>query len=240
MSEIRQVRNEEDEIETNNKEQIKFTEREDSYSDFLEKMHSGYLYNPMNAEILEHQLKYLDEVQEYNQLKHSDLEGRFTKLKSMFAEIGDGSYIEIPFNSNFGARHCHFGKSVYANYNLSLVDDSHIYVGDYTMFGPNVTLATAAHPINPDLRRGLNLQFNREIHIGKNCWLGAGTIVLPGVSIGDNSVIGAGSVVTSDIPADVVAFGSPCRVYRKISDRDREYYYKDLAIPKHFFDLIEE
>ena len=211
----------------------------ETLEDFYKKMHSGHLYDPMNDEILNVQLKYLDDVQEYNRLKHSDLEGRWKKLKSMFAEIGEGSYIEIQFNSNFGARHCYFGKCVYANYNLSLVDDTEIHVGDYTMFGPGVVLATAGHPINPEMREGLNLQFNRPIHIGRNCWLGAGVIVLPGVTIGDNTVIGAGSVVSKDIPANVVAVGSPCKVMREISERDREYYYKDLAIPKSFFELVK-
>ena len=106
------------------------------------------------------------------------------------------------------------------------MDDTHIYVGDYTMFGPNVTLATAGHPVLPELREKL-YQFNLPIHIGRNCWLGAGVIVLPGVSIGDNSVIGAGSIVTKDIPSNVVALGNPCRVLRPISERDREYYTKD-------------
>lgn len=97
------------------------------------------------------------------------------------------------------------------------------------MIGPNVTLATAGHPILPELRvKGL--QFNMPVHIGKNCWLGAGVVVMPGVTIGDNSVIGAGSIVTKDIPANVVAVGNPCRVLRKIGEHDREYYYKDKKI----------
>lgn len=97
------------------------------------------------------------------------------------------------------------------------------------MFGPNVTVATAGHPIEPSLRKQA-LQFNVPVHIGNNVWIGAGCILLPGVSIGDNSVIGAGSIVTKDIPADVVAVGNPCRVLRPISQRDRIYYYKDRKI----------
>lgn len=205
---------------------------------FLEKMHSGHLYDPMSAEILQKQLGYLDEVQEYNRLRPSDLEGRARKLKEMFAEIGEGCYLEIPIHTNMGGRHCHLGRGVYANYNLSLVDDTHIYIGDYTMMGPNVVLATAGHPILPELREGLNLQYNRPIRIGRNCWLGAGVIVLPGVSIGDNTVVGAGSVVSRDLPADVVAVGSPCRVLRDISARDREFYFKDLRIAPAFFELL--
>jgi galactoside O-acetyltransferase len=110
-----------------------------------------------------------------------------------------------------------------------MVDDTHIYVGDCTMFGPNVTVATAGHPIDPELRAKA-YQYNMPVHIGKNCWLGAGVIVLPGVTIGDNTVIGAGSVVTKDIPSDVVAVGNPCKVFRPINERDKEYYFKDRKI----------
>ena len=112
---------------------------------------------------------------------------------------------------------------------MTLVDDTHIYIGDHTMIGPNVTIATAGHPICPALREKA-YQYNAPVRIGKNCWLGAGVIVLPGVCIGDNSVIGAGSVVTRDIPPNTVAFGNPCRVSREISNRDMEYYYKGRKI----------
>ena len=158
-------------------------------------------------------------------------------LKEMFAEIGEGCYIEPPLHANFGGRHVHFGDWVYANYNLTLVDDTHIYVGDNTMFGPNVVLATAGHPICPELREK-GLQFNMPIRIGCNCWLGAGVIVMPGVTIGDNVVIGAGSVVTKDIPSHVVAVGNPCRVLREVGEQDREYYYKDRKIDPKLWEEI--
>jgi galactoside O-acetyltransferase len=97
------------------------------------------------------------------------------------------------------------------------------------MLGPNVVIASAAHPILPELREK-GYQFNIPVHIGRNCWLGAGVIVLPGVKIGDNSVIGAGSVVTKDIPANVIAVGNPCKVLREISEHDEIYYYKKKKI----------
>lgn len=97
---------------------------------------------------------------------------------------------------------------MYVNFNFTAVDDSHIYIGDNTMLGPNVTLASAGHPVCPPLREKA-YQFNCPVKIGKNCWLGAGVIAVPGVTIGDNTVIGAGSVVTKDIPSGVVAVGNP-------------------------------
>ena len=118
---------------------------------------------------------------------------------------------------------------MYANFNLTVVDDTHVYVGNDVLFAPNVVLATAGHPIDPELRKN-DYQFNIPIRIGNNVWLGAGVIVMPGVTIGDNSVIGAGSVVTKDIPSGVVAHGTPCKVVREINDHDKEYYFKNRKI----------
>ena len=175
------------------------------------------------------QVVCMQKLWEYNQIQPKDMDKRFPKLQDMFAEIGEGSYIEPPLHANFGGKHVHFGKYVYANYNLTMVDDTHIYVGDYTMIGPNVTIATAGHPIDPALR-SVQAQYNMEVHIGKNVWIGGGCVLLPGISIGDNTVIGAGSIVTKDIPANVVAYGNPCRVIREIGEHDRKYYYRDRKV----------
>ncbi len=194
-----------------------------------EKIHTGELYLPNDPEILSEQQQYLERLYDFNLTRPSEAEKRQKMLKEMFAEIGEGCYIEPPFHANFGGKNVHFGKGVYANFNLTLVDDTHIYVGDFTMFGPNVTVATAGHPILPELREQV-YQYNFPVHIGRNCWIGAGAVIVPGVSIGDNTVIGAGSVVTKDIPSDVVAVGNPCRVLRPISEHDKEFYFKDRKI----------
>ena len=154
----------------------------------------------------------------------------------MFAEVGENCYIEPPLHANWGGHHVHLGRQVYANFGLTLVDDTHIFIGDYTMLGPNVVIATAGHPILPELRGERALQYNLPVRIGKNCWLGAGVIVMPGVTIGENSVIGAGSVVTRDIPPNVVAVGSPCRVLRPIGEHDRAYYWRDRQIDPAIFE----
>lgn len=196
-----------------------------------EMLHGGNLYFPEDEELMKEQLLCLERLYDYNATRPLEQEKRKELLSKMFAEIGEGCYIEPPFHANWGGRHVHFGKDIYANFNLTLVDDTHIYVGDGTMFGPNVTVASAGHPILPSLREKA-YQFNMPVHIGKNCWLGAGVLVMPGVSIGNNSVIGAGSVVTKDIPENVVAVGNPCRVLREIGERDREFYFKEKRIPK--------
>lgn len=198
-------------------------------ADNFSKMHSGEIYDPGDSDVMQEQFKCLELLYDYNQTRPSEFATRCELLKKMFAEIGEGCYIEPPFHANWGGHHVHFGNKVYANFNLTCVDDTHIYVGDCTMFGPNVTIATAGHPILPELREKA-YQYNMPVHIGKNCWIGAGALIMPGVTIGDNSVIGAGSVVTKDIPSNVVAVGNPCRVLREIEEHDREYYFKDRKI----------
>ena len=180
-----------------------------------DRLHTGELYWPGDQEIMDEQVKRLERLYDFNRTRPTEGAKREAMLKEMFAEIGEGCYIEPPFHANFGGGHVHFGKGVYANFNFTVVDDTHIYVGDYTMFGPNVTIATAGHPILPQLRQE-GYQFNMPVRIGKNCWLGAGVIVLPGITIGDNVVIGAGSVVVKSIPSDCVAVGNPARVVKKL------------------------
>lgn len=193
------------------------------------RMEEGRIYPPDDEGILHEQLGCLELLYDYNATRPHEQEKRQALLQRMFAEIGEGCYFEPPLHANWAGRHVHAGNFVYGNFNLTLVDDGDIYIGDNCMFGPNVTIATAGHPVEPRLRsRGM--QFNLPVRIGKNVWVGGGAVLLPGVTIGDNTVIGAGSVVTKDIPANVVAVGNPCRVLREIGERDRLYYYKDRKI----------
>ncbi len=195
-----------------------------------DKLHTTELYLPGDDAIMVQQFQCLEKLYDYNATRPLEQEKRAAMLKEMFAEIGTGCYVEPPFHANWGGHHVHFGNNVYANFNLTLVDDTHIYVGDCTMFGPNVTIATAGHPILPELRVQ-GYQYNAPVRIGRNCWLGAGVIVMPGVTIGDNVVVGAGSVVTKDLPDNVVAVGNPCRVLRPVGEKDRQYYFKDYRMP---------
>ena len=182
-------------------------------------MVSGMLYDPGDEAILKEQRSFQDRLWAFNQLKPSETEEKEAYMKQVFAQCGDGCYIELPFRANWGGHHLHLGHGVYVNYNLTIVDDGHIYIGDNVMIGPNVTIATGNHPIEPALRKQ-GLQFNQDVHIGENAWIAAGVIICPGVHIGKNAVIGAGSVVTRDIPDMVVAAGVPCRVLRKVTEED--------------------
>lgn len=194
----------------------------------FEKMRDGSLYLPEDPAILAEQQIHMKLQYQYNNLEPGDPQ-QAAMLKKMFAECGEECYVEPPLHANWGGFHTHLGDRVYANFNLTLVDDADIYIGDDTMIGPNVNISTAGHPIWPAYRLK-KYQHNQQVHIGKNCWLGANVTVLPGVTIGDNTVVGAGSVVTKDLPANVVAVGNPCRVLREINDHDRQYYYKDRRV----------
>ena len=194
-----------------------------------EKMVKGLIYNPGDEKIMSEQLQYQAKLWEFNQLKPSQYSEKIKYMKEMFAECGDNCYIELPFRANWGGHHVHFGSGIYANSNLTIVDDGHVYVGDKVMFGPNVTIATANHPIEPTLR-AKGLQYNKDVYVGENTWIGAGVIIVPGVRIGKNTVIGGGSVVTKDIPDNVVAVGNPCRVLREVGEHDKKYFYKNEEI----------
>lgn len=193
-----------------------------------QRMLEGKLYDPGDESILAEQAACLGAMRAYNAADTS-AERRAGLLRQALGSVGDACWFEPPFYANWGGRHVFVGDRVYANCGLTLVDDGSIYIGSGVMLGPNVTLCTAGHPIDPALRaRGL--QFNADIHIGENAWLGAGVIVCPGVTIGENTVVGAGSVVTRDLPANVVAVGSPCRVLREVGERDKAYYFRDKEV----------
>lgn len=178
-------------------------------------MRSGNLYNETNEEVNMQRRDAKKLSYQYNQSCPTDVELRQAIIHEMFGSVGS-AYIEGPIQFSYG-KHVFIGKSFYANFNLTLVDDAHIYIGNNVMFGPNVVLSTAGHPEDKVQRRS-GLQYSKDIHIGDDVWLGSGVIVHPGVSIGSNTIIGSGSVVTKDMPKDSVCFGVPCRVERKISD----------------------
>lgn len=197
--------------------------------DNVKRMAEGLIYDAADEKIMSVQAKYMELLYDYNATRPSESEKREELLRKMFGKIGDGCYIEPPFRANWAGKNVFMGEKVYANFNLTIVDDAPVYIGDLTMIGPNVTIATANHPIAPELREK-QYQYNKEVHIGRNVWIGANAVIVPGITIGDNSVIGAGSVVVKDIPANVVAVGNPCKVLREIGEHDREYFYKKEKI----------
>lgn len=163
-----------------------------------------------------HQWECNDLVYEYNRLKPSELEKRHKLLTEIFGSVGKQCIVEQPLRASWG-ENTYLGDRVYINFNLTLIDDEIIRIGNDVKVGPNVTIVTAEHPIDAKERK-TGMQMNYPVTIKDGVWLGAGVTVLPGVTIGENTTIGAGSVVTKDIPANVVAYGVPCRVQKKLDE----------------------
>ena len=201
-----------------------------------ERMANGFIYDPADDSIMTEQVKCLEKLYEFNATRPQELEKRTAMLKDMFGSMGENCYIEPPLHANWGGKNVYVGSNFYANFNLTLVDDGDIYIGDKVLIGPNVTIATANHPVNPELR-AKSWQYNKPVHIGNNVWIGAGSVLVPGVTVGDNSVIGAGSVVVKDIPANCVAVGNPCKPIREIGEHDREFFYKNEKIDWNELDI---
>lgn len=161
---------------------------------------------------------------EYNTISPENTERKQEILRKLLGKTGERFYIEPPFHCDYGCN-IEVGENFYSNYNLTVLDCNKVKIGDNVLFGPNVTITAAGHPIHPDSRK--KYEYGIPVTVCDNVWIGANVVICPGVTIGKGSVIGAGSVVTKDIPENVIAFGNPCRVYREITDADRDFYYKD-------------
>lgn len=185
----------------------------------LELKNSGMVYDPMDEEIMKMQTGCLKAMEKFNATTSEQMELRQKLMKEMLGACGENCYIEPPFHGNWGGKNLFFGNNVYANFNLTVVDDVEIYVGNNVLFAPNVTLTTTNHPVDPEQRRKA-YQYCKKIVIKDNVWLCSNVTVLPGVTIGENSIIAAGAVVTKDIPANVIAMGIPCRVVKEISENN--------------------
>lgn len=177
-----------------------------------------------DAAVMEEQRACRRILQRLNTVDRSDFEQIAAIVRELFPDAQNAA-INPPFFCDYGT-HISVGKNFFANYNCTIIDVAKVTIGDNCQFAPNVSIYTAGHPIHPAIRNTL-YEYGIHVTIGSNVWIGGNSVVLPGVNIGDNCVIGAGSVVTKDIPPWSLAAGNPCRVIRKITEADREFYYKD-------------
>ena len=162
-----------------------------------------------------------------NTLTEEDAKEQMALYRQLFGHVGERFWVEPPFRTDYGC-HTYIGEDFYANYDCIFIDVAEIHIGNNVMFGPRVCIFTACHPIDPVIRNS-KFEYGKEVHIGDNVWIGGNTVINPGVTIGNNVVIGSGSVVTKNIPDNVVAAGSPCRVIRAITDADRTYWVQEAA-----------
>jgi len=182
-------------------------------TDEMQKMLAGQLYNPLCSTLSNQRKRAKALCYEYNQ-SHPDQKGKKQEILSKLFNRSFKPYIEPNFYCDYGYN-ISLGKNFYANHNCTILDAAPVFIGDDVMFGPGVSLSTATHPLQADIRAQA-LETAHAIHIGDNVWVGMGAQILPGVTIGKNSVIAAGAVVTCDIPENVLAMGVPAKVIRKI------------------------
>ena len=187
-----------------------------------ERMLQGKPYKGFSEQLLEERQYAKELVFDVNALRPSDLEKRHEILQRLLGIVGDNFFIEPPFRCDYGYN-IQVGRNFYANYNCTILDCAKVTIGDNVLFGPNVSLFTAGHPLHFEPRNA-GLEHAFPITIGHNVWIGGGVIINPGITIGDNVVVGSGSVVTKDLPANSVAVGNPCKVIREITDEDRQSY----------------
>lgn len=181
-------------------------------------MLSGELYNALDKQLSDERLRTRLLLKELNDTREDQSEERLRILKELIPNAGADLWLQPPFYCDYGTN-MFIGEKVFFNFNCVVLDVMAVTIGSRTLFGPNVQLYTATHPLDYK-ERASGLEFAKPITIGEDVWLGGSVVVCPGVTIGDRTVIGAGSVVTKDIPADVFAAGNPCRVIRSLKQAE--------------------
>ncbi len=199
-----------------------------------DKIFAGYMFDPRKQELKDIKHRAHEACRRFNSMDEYDPE-RSRVIGDILGGKGNVYYFQGPVQLNYGC-HTFIGENFFANFNLTVMDDARIYIGDNVCFGPNVSLMATSHPLIAQERMGLDdegkttmAEYAEEIHIGNNVWIACNAVVIGGVTIGDDVVIGAGSVVTKDIPSGYLAYGNPCRPVRRITEADS---MKHLILPE--------
>lgn len=179
-----------------------------------EKMLAGELYDALDQQLSEERTEARNMVKALNDSTEEETDKRNNILKKLIPDSGPGLWIQPPFYCDYGYN-IRLGEKVFFNFNCVVLDVMQVTIGSRTLFGPNVQIYTATHPMD-HVQRGSGLEYAKPISIGEDVWVGGSAVICPGISIGDRTVIGAGSVVTKDIPSDVFAAGNPCRVIKSL------------------------
>ncbi|MDG2916817.1 sugar O-acetyltransferase [Bisgaard Taxon 10/6] len=202
-----------------------------------DRMLAGELFNPFETELAKAKFQAQALLHEINHLHPAETQKKTSLFQQLLQTHLDDFTIELPFRCDYGFNIA-IGKNFYANFNCTILDGAAVTIGNHVMFGPNVSLFATTHPVEPNYRRrGV---FALPINIGDNVWIGGNSVVMPNMNIGNNVVIGAGSVVTRDIPDNCIAVGNPCRVLRKLNERDKVYYFKERQFSEEFYSMINE
>ncbi|WP_293906594.1 MULTISPECIES: sugar O-acetyltransferase [unclassified Sphingobacterium] len=187
-----------------------------------EKMIAGLPYIDSDGQLFKERQYAKEELKRFNDSEPKQIKFRKQIIQKLFKTTGSRFFLEPPFRCDYGYN-ITIGENFYSNYNCTILDCAPVTIGENVLFGPNVSLFTAGHPLHFEARNQ-GWEFAQPIVIEDNVWIGGHVVVNPGVRIGKNAVIGSGSVVTKDIPADVIAAGNPCRIIRPITETDRITY----------------
>ena len=190
-----------------------------------DKMQRHEIYDDFDADLFDRRVEAKKLFKEFNRTTDDEAEKRQEIMKKLFKKVGERVYMEPNFTCEFG-KNISLGNDLYINFGCTMLDCGQISIGNNTLLGPNVSLYSANHSLDAEERIAGAL-IPKPITIGNRVWIGGGSIVLGGVTIGDDSVIGAGSVVTKDIPSGVIAAGNPCRVIRRITEKDKVGFRKN-------------
>jgi maltose O-acetyltransferase len=180
-----------------------------------EKMIAGEMYDPLDPELSNDRIRTRLLLKSLNESREDHAEERARIVDDLIPQAGESLWIQPPFYCDYGYN-MNVGERVFFNFNCVVLDVAPVVIGSRTMFGPNVQIYTATHPLN-HIERASGKEYAKPITIGDDVWIGGSAVICPGVTIGDRSIIGAGSVVTKNIPADVFAAGNPCRVIRPLN-----------------------
>ena len=189
-----------------------------------EKMQEHQIYDDFDSDLFNRRVEAKNLFKEFNKTTDEEVEKRQEIMKKLFKKVGERVFMEPNFTCEFG-KNITLGNDLYINFGCTLLDCGQITIGNNTLLGPNVSMYSANHSLDAEERIAGAL-IPKPITIGNRVWIGGGSTILSGVTIGDDSVIGAGSVVTKDIPAGVVAAGNPCKVIRKITEKDKVGFKK--------------
>ncbi|MEQ9438565.1 MAG: sugar O-acetyltransferase [Cyclobacteriaceae bacterium] len=183
-----------------------------------EKMLDGELYDPLDKQLSDERVRTRLLIKELNDTREDQTEERTRILKELIPNADAGLWLQPPFYCDYGSNMI-LGEKVFFNFNCVVLDVTYVKIGSRTLFGPNVQVYTATHPLDHQ-ERASGLEFAKPISIGEDVWVGGSAIICPGVTVGDRTIIGAGSVVTRDIPPDVFAAGNPCKVVRQLTPKE--------------------
>jgi len=184
-----------------------------------EKMLSGEVYSAVDPDLIAELVETRELIAAYNALPPSHSQEMRILLKRLLGHIADETIIiNQPFRCDYGSQ-ISVGRRFFANFNLTILDEAHVTIGDDCFIGPNVSIFTACHSTDPTMRNSRQ-EWALPVNIGHSVWIGGNVTILPGVTIGDGCTIGAGSVVTKDVPPYCVAAGNPCHVVKRLREAE--------------------